>query len=121
MGGVFIAAGDVDGDGREELITGADAGGSPHVRVFGTGPAFSALREVHSFFAYERGFTGGVRVAAGDLDGDGAAEIITAPGPWHTPLVRVYHTYDNGALGEMSSFYAYDPGFSGGVFVAAPR
>jgi Tol biopolymer transport system component len=120
-GGVFVAAGDVDGDGREELITGADAGGSPHVRVFGTGPAFSALREVHSFFAYERGFTGGVRVAAGDLDGDGAAEIITAPGPWHTPLVRVYHTYDNGALGEMSSFYAYDPGFSGGVFVAEPR
>ena len=120
-GGVFVAAGDVDGDGREELITGADAGGSPHVRVFGTGPAFTGLREVHSFFAYERGFTGGVRVAAGDLDGDGAAEIITAPGPWHTPLVRVFHTYANGALGEMSSFYAYDAGFNGGVFVAAPR
>jgi hypothetical protein len=62
-----------------------------------------------------------VRVAAGDLDGDGAAEIVTSPGPWHTPLVRVYHTYANGALGEMSSFYAYDPGFNGGVFVAAPR
>ena len=57
----------------------------------------------------------------GDLDGDGAAEIITAPGPWHTPLVRVFHTYDNGALGELSAFYAYDAGFNGGVFVAAPR
>ena len=110
LGGVFVAAGDVDGDGREEVITGADAGGSPHVRVFGTGPPFTALREVYSFFAYEPGFTGGVRVAAGDLDGDGAAEIITAPGPWHAPLVRVFHTYANGALGEMSSFYAYARG-----------
>jgi hypothetical protein len=120
-GGVFVAAGDVDGDGREELITGADAGGSPHVRVFATGPAFTGLREVQSFFAYESGFTGGVRVAAGDLDGDGAAEIITAPGPWHAPVVRVFHEYPNGALDRISSFYAYDAGFSGGVFVAASR
>jgi VCBS repeat protein len=121
LGGVFVAAGDIDGDGREEVITGADAGGGPHVRVFGTGPAFTALHEVYSFFAYEPGFTGGVRVAAGDLDGDGAAEIITAPDPSHSPLVRVFHTFANGALGERSAFYAYDAAFGGGVFVAAPR
>ena len=78
-GGVFVAAGDVDRDGREELITGADAGGGPHVRVFATGPAFTGLREAYGFYAYEPWFTGGVRVAAGDLDGDGRAEIITGP------------------------------------------
>jgi len=121
MGGVFVGAGDVDGDGREEVITGADAGGSPHVRVFGTGPAFSGLREVYSFLAYEPGFSGGVRVAAGDLNGDGAAEIIAAPGPGYAPLVRVFRTYANGALSELSAFYAHDAGFGAGVFVAAPR
>ena len=91
------------------------------MRAFGTGPAFTGLREVYSFLAYEPEFAGGVRVAAGDLNGDGATEIITAPGPGHAPLVRVFRTYANGALSELSAFYAYDSGFSGGVFVAAPR
>ena len=120
-GGVFVAAGDVDRDGREELITGADAGGGPHVRVFATGPAFTGLREVYGFYAYAPWFTGGVRVAAGDLDGDGRAEIITGPGLWSAPVVRAFRTYANGGLGEMTSFYAYDPAFLGGVFVAAPH
>ena len=32
------------------------------------------------FFAYEPNFKGGVRLATGDMDGDGIDEIITAPG-----------------------------------------
>jgi len=56
-----VAAGDVNGDGRTDIITGTGAGGGPHVRVFDG----ETLVELTSFFAYDTGFTGGVFVAGG--------------------------------------------------------
>jgi uncharacterized repeat protein (TIGR01451 family) len=113
-GGVFVAAGDVDGDGRADIVTGVDAGagGGPHVRVFSS----VSGAELRSFFPYGPGFTGGVRVGAGDVDGDGRANVITGTGPGASPHVKVF----DGVTGaELHSFFAYGPSFSGGVFVAA--
>ncbi len=62
-----MAAGDVNGDGRADIVTGAGPGGGPHVRVF-SGVDLAVLA---SFFAYDPGFHGGVSVAAGDINGDG--------------------------------------------------
>ena len=77
LGGVHVALGDVDGDGTADIITGAGTGGGPHVRVF----SGADLSELASFFAYSPAFVGGVTVAAGDVDGDGLADIITGAGP----------------------------------------
>jgi hypothetical protein len=110
-GGVHVAAGDIDGDGVDEIITGAGADGGPHVQVF-DGRTL-AIRQ--SFFAYEPTFTGGVTVAAGDLDGDGRAEIITGTGAGGGPLVSVFRASD---AAPLNSFFAYDPSFLGGVTVA---
>jgi len=80
--GVNVAAGDLDGDGYDEIVTGAGPGGmfGPHVRAWNVdGATASALPGV-SFLAYGT-HRWGVRVACGDVDRDGMDEIITAPGP----------------------------------------
>jgi uncharacterized repeat protein (TIGR01451 family) len=115
-GGVFVACGDVDGDGRADVVTGAGPGGGPHVRAFSF-PATGGIVEIAGFFAYDPVFGGGVRVAAADVDGDGAADIITAAGRFGGPHVRVFRIAGGTPI-EIASFYAYDPAFAGGVYVA---
>jgi hypothetical protein len=111
-GGVFVAAGDVNGDGYPDIITGAGFGGAPEVKVF-SGKDGSLL---YDFMAYSPHFLGGVRVAAGDVNGDGLADIVTAAGWGGGPQVEVFSGKDGSLL---RSFYAYDRAFSGGVYVAA--
>ncbi|QDU22969.1 phosphatase PAP2 family protein [Urbifossiella limnaea] len=112
-GGVYVAAGDTNLDGKAEIIAGAGEGGGPAVTVIdgGTGAVAS------SFFAYGDGFRGGVRVAAGDVDGDGRADVIAGAGPGGAPHVRAVSVAAGGR--ELASFLAYDAAFAGGVFVAA--
>ena len=66
------------------------------------------------FAPYGNTFQGGVRIATGDLTGNGVDEIVTAPG-WSTvAVVKVYSL--SGVL--LTSFDPYGPAFVGGVQVA---
>jgi hypothetical protein len=65
------------------------AGGQPQVNVYDA--TTGALR--FSFLAYPASFTGGVRVAVGDVNSDGVTMSI------------------------LENFFAYSPGFRGGAFV----
>jgi hypothetical protein len=109
-GGVFVAAGDVTGDGFADIITGPDSGGPLKVQVF-DGLSGSVTR---SFFAFSSSFTGGVRVAAGDMTGDGLDEIILGPGPGIEPYVYILDPVLNHSMVRA----AYVWTFTGGVFVA---
>jgi len=60
LGGVNVASGDIDGNGKDEIITGAGPGGGPQVRVF-----TSIGKVLTQFFAYAENFTGGVKVSSG--------------------------------------------------------
>ena len=110
-GGVNVAVGDIDGDGRGDIVTGAGPGGGPNVRVRRLAPATTRAASSPT----PPTFAGGVHVAAGDVDGDKRAEIITGAGPGGGPHVRVLDVSGN----DRGGFMAYDPRFVGGVHVAA--
>lgn len=110
--GPSSARGDVNGDGVADLITGAGAGGGPQVRVVDG----ASGKQLRLFFAFDAGFTGGVRVAAGDVNGDGLADIIVGAGPGGPPHVKIFDG-KSGAL--LRSWMAFAPGFTGGVRVVA--
>jgi hypothetical protein len=115
-GGVFVATGDVDGDGVPDIIAGAGAGGGPRVTVFsGTDGT-----ELESFFAFEETFNRGVNVAAADFTGDGKADIIVGAEAGGGPRVRVIDpTIDHEIGGPLGSFFAFDDLTHDGVTVAA--
>jgi hypothetical protein len=110
-GGLFVAAGDVNGDGREEVVTGPGAGFGPRVRAFDGNTGTMVL----NFLVYETSFKGGVRVGTADANGDPTADILTGRGPGGGPEVRVF---DSLSLAQLDAFFAYSPTFTGGIFIA---
>src|SRR5262249_487315 len=69
-----------------------------------------------NFFPFDPNFTGGVRVAVGDVNRDGVPDIIAAAGPGGGPNVIVYSGKDGS---QLLNFYAYDPHFTGGAYMPA--
>ena len=110
-GGVYVASGDVDGDGLAEVIVSPGAGNSGQVRVYSGADGtllskFTALARVG----------GGVRVAVGDVNGDGFADIIAGAGTGSA--VRVFDALSGTALPGFT-FQSFPKTHKTGVFVAA--
>ena len=81
------------------------------------------LRPVADFLAFgDPAFRGGSRVAMGDVNRDGAADLIVGAGVGGGPRVAVY---DGASLASGSparlvpDFFALDPSLRSGVFVTA--
>lgn len=108
--GLTVAAGNVWGDGREEIIVGTAPGLPPHVKIFSQNGKLRA-----QFFAYGKKSTTGVRVASCDVDGDGQAEVITAPGPGARGVIRVL---TSSGKPKITNGFAPLGTFKGGVNIA---
>lgn len=106
-----LAAGDLDGDGIDEIVVGSGPGRINEVRIFEADG-----KEIRTFRAYPEWFFGGVRIAIADTDGDGKSDIVTAPGPGIAPLVQIFNA--DGSI-KHRGISAYNSAFQGGVHVAA--
>lgn len=109
-GGVFLDAADIDGDGVDEFLVGAGPGGGPHVKLLRANGT-----EMLSFFAFDPVFRGGTTVAFVDVDNNGSKELVVGAGPGGGPHVKIFNTHGD----QLRSYFAFDPNFTGGVFVAA--
>ena len=108
-GGVSFASGDINKDGKQEIITAAGPGGGPHIRIFNIDGKL-----IGQFFAFNSNFRGGVNIASADVNNDGSDEIIAAQTSNGNSEIKIF----NGRGGFLSSFYAYSSKFKGGVNIA---
>lgn len=113
QGGVYVAAGDLDGDGRAEVLVGSDSGSSGQVKAFGA----SDTVPVREFLPFGTAFTGGVRVAFGDVTGDGMPDLAMAPGPGAALGVVVR---PGPSLNSSFSLMPFAPDYSHGTYVGSP-
>ena len=117
--GAFVAGGDLDGDGRAELIAGGGPGGGPRVTAF-SGLSLLANQQLPlaNFFAGNANSRGGVRVAVKNLDGDASADLVVGAGTGAGSRVTAY-AGKSLAAATPPELFAFDAlaGFAGGVFV----
>jgi hypothetical protein len=118
-GGVYVAAGDVNGDGKADLVITPDQGGGPRVRIF-SGAGFTQMNDF--FGIVDPNFFGGARAALGDVNGDGKDDLLVAAGFSGGPRVAIF---DGSQLAKAAppkltgDFFLFEPSLRNGVFLTA--
>ena len=90
FGELALAVGDLNLDGKAEIVVAPKYGGGPQIKIydneghelFGSG-----------FFAYGESYRNGLKLATGDIDGDGNKDILVSLILDGRAVIRVYNRY----------------------------
>src|SRR5207248_6457552 len=119
--GVFVAAGDVDGDGFADVIAGGGPGGGPRVFALSGKGLVNGNQQAQlaNFFGGDPSNRGGIRVAVKDLDGDNRADLVVGAGSGAGSRVTAYPGKAIAPDGTPATAFDFEtfPGLAGGVFV----
>ena len=110
-GGVSVATADIDNDDRDEIVVGPLSGKASQIKIFDQW----GTEQTSSFVAFGEDFTGGVSLAAGDIDFDHRDEIFIGAGEGGGPQIRIFEA--DGTV-KPFQFFAFSEDYHGGVNVA---
>jgi hypothetical protein len=116
-GGAALSVGDVNNDGKLEIVTTPTVNAAPKIKVFipknGTYVASSL-----GIAAYDIKFLGGLNSFVGDIDHNGKNEIVTAPNAGLASTIKSIGMGSNGKLKILNpGFLAYPKSFKGGASI----
>ena len=111
QGGAFVTTGDLNNDGKAEIITGAGVGGGPQVRVFDQAGHWTG----QTLFPFPADYHGGVTVAVGDINNDTNNELIVGQATKAQAWLKIYGAQLKKVL---ATFKAYPDTMFGGVNVS---
>ena len=119
-GGVVLAAGDINRDGFADVAIGPDVGGGPRLQII-SGKTFAKLLPDFFGLPYPE-FRGGLRLAVGDIDRDGFADLVVTPGLGGGPRITVYNgrSFGPGKTPTLmvGDFFVFDAELRTGQYVA---
>ena len=107
--GLHLGSADTEGDNKDRILVSPAEGYGPQVQVYDEN-----TNKVSTFFAFPSSLRCGAFPTSGDLNGDGADEIIVGAGQGCGPQVHVYDKNAN----LLSSFMAFDSRLRTGTKVA---
>ena len=107
VSGLFLALGDVNADGRADLVIGSAATRTPNVTVFsGQELVVNDLRtKIATFTPADASSKRGMRVGVRDVDGDGKLDILTSSGE----MVSAFKGGTLPVTGLPELLFAFDP------------
>lgn len=110
---VSTAVGDVDGDTIPDLAVASGGAMATTVQVYSGASGYQELLATYQPFEAE---TTGASVAFGDVNADSRDDLVVGQGPGGRPRLVIFDAVGGGRLSDTD---VYEPGFSGGVSVAA--